>query len=1100
MTFQAKNIIVAFSISLFSVFSWGQNTNNFSAAHLDELQKELNELLIKYTEQHPNVIALKNAITEAKQQRQSKNNQLKPVAKTDGSSLQIRTLKAKLNELLTKLTEQHPDVVKLKLKINELEQNSQQSAMRRQQITKSLLSEQEKQPLRNHQLKLLHKSGGKKRNTDFLRTPIINFWEHGILKVPIIVKETAGVGAEQYPTTAVIPLPYGAYQDTEEFRLVDANGNNVPAQFSALNRWWYRDNSIRHLMISFQPTVSTFSAPGSGTTTYYLKDDGFKDDVKTPLTIQENETQITVVTGPIKFFINKKSFNILDEVWFDRNQNNIFEEAEKVILSARQNGGVFQGRLPDDLQLDSSRDDVSFEIEEAGPMRAVIKAQALTKYFNPEHHVHGYAVRIYAYANKPFIKIDYQLQNSAKNTVFSWPLYFKEMTLNFKLNLEDNPTVKIGLGDNSVYQRSREKGLYLAQEFHDKFGIYDMAKQGAVAKGKISSGFIDVRDSDKGVAGFIRYFWQTWPNGLAIGEDDNLQLQLFPSWSSHWRQGSNWRQGRNMEKPPAFTDTGLYWLIDMQHVYKEALLYFHNANITDSELVKLSQTFTHHPVATLPTQWYKETAVTLDLSGLIPLDNRLPEKDLRINSYDKYDFDVKKSTHYNFGWDQFLLDIHRKTGPGQGGGWPYSVSAFIATENPSDYYFAEQFAIGELNVRPQWLAQYKFGQDWKRLQLTPNPYSGWSWRKIKGGNYEHYFDAPFLPGTNHYAKPRDDAHAWFYHMEEAYYFTANPWIKDWYQFIGEFRKTFLNHLDPFPDAHTRAKAHALANALQAYRVTGDITLIEQAKNYINTWLRKEQNPFYGGIEKREKDRERASWIGYLSRSVIAFMEEVKDKDKQAYAEAFNLLSGMMEWNLVYGQFGIISAKIPKIGSSNYTSQNMADPQAWYYWHTGKRKYFDQLVRYAEKGINNDQPKGRLPDRAKNWTGGFQGRWVQHVFKNEKTDITPPEGVSDLKAIMNGAKVKLEWTAPKEAVRYHIVWSEKPISEKTTTDTNVINWWAANPIGPDILPKPGEKQSVVIEHDRSKAFYAAMFSFDKNDNMSLMSNLANPQASALVDTR
>jgi hypothetical protein len=179
---------------------------------------------------------------------------------------------------------------------------------------------------------------------------------------------------------------------------------------------------------------------------------------------------------------------------------------------------------------------------------------------------------------------------------------------------------------------------------------------------------------------------------------------------------------------------------------------------------------------------------------------------------------------------------------------------------------------------------------------------------------------------------------------------------------------------------------------------------------------------------------------------------------------------------------------------------MADPQAWYYWHTGKRKYFDQLVRYAEKGINNDQPKGRLPDRAKNWTGGFQGRWVQHVFKNEKTDITPPEGVSDLKAIMNGAKVKLEWTAPKEAVRYHIVWSEKPISEKTTTDTNVINWWAANPIGPDILPKPGEKQSVVIEHDRSKAFYAAMFSFDKNDNMSLMSNLANPQASALVDTR
>ena len=48
-------------------------------------------------------------------------------------------------------------------------------------------------------------------------------------------------------------------------------------------------------------------------------------------------------------------------------------------------------------------------------MRAVIRAEAVTLYDNTENHTHGYAVRIYAYANKPFIKIDYQLQNSPKS-------------------------------------------------------------------------------------------------------------------------------------------------------------------------------------------------------------------------------------------------------------------------------------------------------------------------------------------------------------------------------------------------------------------------------------------------------------------------------------------------------------------------------------------------------------------------------------------------------------------------------------------------------------------------------------------------------------
>jgi len=914
------------------------------------------------------------------------------------------------------------------------------------------------------------------------------------LRIPLQVKETAGVEVKEYPITVVVPLPFGKYYDTTKFRLVDSSEHTTPAQFEVLNRWWYRDNSIRHLQVNFQPTVDAFTKKRIGISTYHLQDDGFGNSFETALKVSEADDIITVITGPVKFTVNKKRFTILDEVWLDQNHDQIFEDSEKIITTNAKNGGVFIGRLPGDAQLDSSRTDVTFDIEESGPMRAVIRVEALTKYYNTDKHTHGFAVRIYAYANKPFIKIDYQLQNSAKNKVFAWPLYFEEMNLDFRLNLKDDPRVRFGLGNGSVYERSQGDGLYIAQKFHDAFEIREKQTENVITSGKVPEGFIDVSDSERGVAALIRNFWQTWPNGIGIDAQNKLSLQLFPWWSSQWRQKTG---------TPYFTSTGLYWLNDMQHVYKETLLFFHGPKVSNEELISLAKTFQYHPVATLPARWYKETQVTLDMGGLIPLDKKITKedrrkkvakksrhkkaakKDQRLPVYREGAFNRKSAKHYNFGWNQFLIGIGRKWAAGKAGGWPSSASAFIANENPADYYHAEQLAMGELNVRPHWMAGYVFDNDWKRLQLTENPYGGVSWRKIKGGKFKRHFDAPFLEGTHIDARPRDDEHAWFYHMEETYYFTANPWIKDWYKFVAEFRKTRLNHLDPYTDNTTRATAHSLAHALQAYRVTGDTKIIELFRNYINKWLRTDQDPYNGGrISQR---RMKTPWAGFLSRAIISFMEEVRGKDWQAHAEAFNFLSGLMEWNYHFSNFSWrVNVSEGKIGTSSPWSQHFADPQAWYFLHTGKQKYLDHLNQYIDKGINGGE---KAHYRVKKWNGEFMGRYVQFVRENQKADLTPPKAILDLRALIKGPGIELAWTAPKEAARYHIVWSDKPISEETIIDKRLTNWWAANPVGTDLVPIPGSKQSITIRSSKTKPFYAAIFSFDGNDNMSPMSNVA-----------
>ena len=903
---------------------------------------------------------------------------------------------------------------------------------------------------------------------------------HIALNVPLTVKETAGVGAEAYPITSVIPLPYGTYYDVNKFRLVDSSGATIPAQFDVLNRWWGKDNSVRHVKVNFQPTVKAFTGKETGISTYYLKDDGFGNNLATPLKVIDNENVIEIMTGPLKFTINKKRFTILDEVWLDQNNDQVFQESERVIKSGPKNGGIFTGRLPKDVQLDSSRKDVAFKIEESGPMRAVIRVEALTKYHGTENHTHGFAVRIYAYANKPFIKIDYQLQNSAKNKTWAWPLYFEEMRLDFALDLNNNPTVRVGLGDGAVYQRQRENGLYFAQEFHDTANIYDMQANDVLRSATLSADFlsknvtgefIDVADSDRGVAAMIRYFWQTWPNGLSIDSQNKLSIELFPNRSAQWYESR-------------ISPTGLYWLEDMQHVYKEVLLYFHSAKASDDELKNLARTFQYPPVAALPTEWYSQTRATLDMGGLIPANLSESIPDQRIYNYPLHTFDHTKINKYNFNWDNFLLDMPRKKAPANAGGWAYSVARFLVTQNPSDYYYAEQFAMGELNIRPQWLAGYNYEQDFKRLQLTQHPYFGWSWRKQKNP----YLDAPYLNGTGNDVKPRDDQHGWFYHIEEAYYLTGNPWIRDWYEFVGEFRKGTLD-IPGTGDDSSRGVGHMLANALQAYRVTGDTKIIDKMSNYINSHLRKSQSPYYGFRNSLccGQYGESGMQAGYLLRAIISFMEEIKGKNWQAYAEAFQFVSGYMAWNYNFSNFSnYIDASAGGIGASHGTALTFVDPQAWYYLHTGKREYLDHLNRYMEGGINGGgKPFGNFGK----WTGQFEGRYARFVRENAKSDTTPPGRIDDLSATKNGQNVTLTWTTPPDAFRYHIVFCEKPISEDTTADKNLMNWWAANVIASDLMAKPGSKQTLSFSSNPSTALYFAVFSFDENDNMSAMSNVA-----------
>lgn len=916
-----------------------------------------------------------------------------------------------------------------------------------------------------------------------------------LLDVALTVKENADIGASNYPVSAVIPLAQGAFFDPAQLGVT-----GVPSQVEPLERW--PDNSLRHVLVHFQATVAAH-----GDAIYHFTDGGQLPPVE-PVSVIQASGALTITTGPLRLRLNSAAFNLFDAVWFDSNGNRSYEADEQIVASHAQNGGVFTPRNgAGAVQFDAQRGDVAMTVEQNGPLVAIVRLEAPARFTSVSDHRHGFAVRLYAYAGQPFVKVDYQLQNADKTVVRSWPLYFESQQLDLRLALQGNPTVRFGLGAGAVHSRPRDSGAFIAQEMHNRFAIYAQpgptrVYSATLPAGTGPEGVMDISDAQRGVAVATRNFWQTWPNGLAVDGQNRISLELWPAWSAHWLSFIYTQAAQS-----GFSASGLYWLDDMQNYLKETFFHFHGPGLSNSALLNLARTWQFPPVAVVPTDWYRQTHATLDLGGVISPPAAIPPADDRrlpfynTPGYDPEDWYDPQSAYYGAGWINFWdPEPGYRSGACTPGGWSYSAAHLIATGNPADYFEAAEHGLSELNLRPEWLTGYQHDPDWQLLQLSENPYCGGRWRIYEG--YVSPLAAPPLPdtvGDLPVYRARDDQHGWFYHVAESYWLTGNPWVRDWYRFVAEFRRVRLELLDPFPDLGTRAIAHALNHVIQAARVTGDATLYSRFRTHLLTHLRPNQDRLYGDQRPEIEPLGGSFQTGYLMRTIIDYMEEMRVRgDWQADAEAFNYLSGLVAWNYHYGNFPYyFDARGGGQGVSSGTSLTMVDPVAWYYWHTGKQPILTHLDQYVTGGINGGEPPyGEFSA----WSGQFEARYYLFVKNTLRTDTTPPPAISDLIAQDLGGSARLLWTAPAGAVRYHIVWSDRPLSEAQSLDPGVSNWWAANAIGPALTVTPGQRQAWVFTTGGAAPLYAAIFSFDAQDNLSAMSNvaLAVPPVPCLAD--
>jgi hypothetical protein len=902
------------------------------------------------------------------------------------------------------------------------------------------------------------------------------------LNVELSVKECAGVGSSGFPVMVVVPLPEGAYQDTSHFRVTDAGGATVPAQFTVMNRRWYNDRSIANILVRFQPVVGAFSGAGTGLAKYYLKDDGSGNATGTGLTVSDNGSIITVNTGVLRFTVKKTGFNIFDQVWL----------GGQLVLQADSTSGGELLHWKNIMQRDLSRNDVLVEIEESGPMEAVIRLEAVTKYSSPSNHTHGWCVRIYAYAGKSFVKVDYQLQNSSKDKRYTYPLYFEAMNLNFNLNLTGTPNVRVGLDNETFYKGARGAGVLLAQKKDSLFGIYGGLDTTAtlLASGGRPAGILDIDDGTVGISAITRFYYQNWPNGIQVNGNNRLQIQLWPEWSN---------QVISAAKNPVFNTTGMYWLQDMQHVYKEVYLDFHASGKSDAEVLNFAKTVNYHPVAGCKTEWYSAAKASVDLEGIIPLTHRVATTDKRLPGL---------QTSANLGWNYFSIIDGRRTNCSNVGGGPLGTQEFFAKEDPADWYTAEMYAWGEMNVRPTWMAQYNFERDFPALRLGVNVCTGGetstgvptedygrhpNWRQQDCGNTT--YDSTLLSGTIQASTlllgecdVRQPPHGWFYNVADAYFMSGNLWMKDWYKFINEFRKTFLMHGNTA--GAIRGNGHWCAQALTASSVTGDTTIIGMmTKAFVNK-LMPEYRKNTGDVNEAccgAPPKDPIFEEGFEKRQVVNLMNLIKDKDPQGYAELFRWLAGLVHFNMRYAHW--TTGWAPRVdastGSGGYT---FADAQAWYYSHTGIKPVMDFVMDPLYSG--GWQMHGYANTTA-GWDGQLFCRYAQFVRDAERPDSIPPAAITDLSLARNGTSCRLQWTAPVYAKRYFVAWDNKPIVDNFSMDDfdyRYTQWYSAKTVGTAMVARPGQTETLTFTAPDTGLVIAAIFSFDSADNMSGISNL------------
>lgn len=654
----------------------------------------------------------------------------------------------------------------------------------------------------------------------------------GAVDVALTVREWAGIDRVDNPVNSGVPLPKGAVMDVSELRLLDAEGQVVPAGIQPRKRW-LGDNSLQWVTVHFG--VDQLAANAEMTYRLVRSD---KPMPKSPLSITQEGRAIVVVTGPARFVIPTDRFGPFEQVYVLENgaKDRAFTDRDAMLAAPSRMALISRSgesrvvprtdAYPDEFRSELVRIDSaalaqqavvhSTEIEEQGPGRAVVALRGT--FSTPEKETLDFVARLYFYAGSSLAQMTFSVVNRQMDS-FAGFVGIEKLVVEVPMKADAESRLKVSAdGETLDYDLSSDTRLVQTRRDRMEIRREGVADPPAQTRAQLDGWMSIAAPKSELVAG-SRWFWQTYPMGFSVSRDGVAGLEI---------------------KADADERVDLY-----AGGAKTHFLFFRFGHQEADAPASIAAGTSHPLFAVCSPDWYcQETRVFGDLYSANP-DLYLPEyRDVIARFQENIDDGVRTIVAQRprpewqvdeFGWLNFGSGLHHRTKVREnaaeswwdGNYYDFPLAAlinFARTGNLINLRTAEEAGLhlADLDIchsypgQPTWAGSPRSG-----------PVVGHFRNYTRGQTYTGHGSFTFYKNESLY---------------ELYYLTGERWYLD----IGRMSSEFA--MARFGQGALRNLAHGIWGVLSAYRDTHEKKYLDRARFFVDEWGKPWQDKHNGSFD------------------------------------------------------------------------------------------------------------------------------------------------------------------------------------------------------------------------------------------------------------
>lgn len=662
--------------------------------------------------------------------------------------------------------------------------------------------------------------------------------------VPIVLQDEYSL--ERDSELVAIPFPCAeaaAIHQTNQLRVVDAAGIEVAAQWQALVRWRAKPNDLS-APIRFAIAHVRISMRSGESIELRVLRRKLTDPVPpaTPLGIQvtTKPDSIVVDTRSARFEIPTKAWTLFRKVEVDLDFDGTYgpEPEETVIAPGTSYGPALIDPLSG-LYLGASDPNTKVSIEEAGPLRVVLKAEGAHQPFGPGTIGRDYlrfTTRYYFSARSPAVRVEHTLANDYLANPLG-AIRVGRYVLHTKLSPLGNVVFRFGGDEGGPATNPLTLGIaapFEARFYQDSAGGPNWAQPGTtfpgwrlhatlpsallsesypaaptLAAGARAAGWMDATSGPRGLFVSLRFPWQNHPYAYRGYFEGSLGVDLLPA-----------------------EYAGPIWLDDGQKKTWDLLFVPHGLEFDADNASRRHQ----KPLRAVPPVAYTSATQAWGDLGYLRVPQLAKSAMIARGNHELAIFYNTLETKGAYGWSNFgeytwVKNTHATGSPRNRLTW---FDRFMTCGGDAWFERAEIFALHSMALRTYHVAGFVASEHPNAILGEGMP--AWPGTDMLGRDQIPASLAPYKQGIppggsgwNGY----DGEHMMVDDLYEYYLVTGSRDARLALERIGEGMLSWKHTIDPDkPIPSSRFIGWVLRAMMKIWQVTGDQRILDQAKKMV----------------------------------------------------------------------------------------------------------------------------------------------------------------------------------------------------------------------------------------------------------------------------